>query len=84
MAGETMPDKELLDLLTESSNMSKKLEEYGTQKSGRITAAKRLAAFLGDEMVKEKGLNCSYIISQVLDAMQSLQLYLATRWCTSN
>ena len=32
--------------------MSKQLNEYGNQKSTGITTAKRLAEFLGDEMVK--------------------------------
>ncbi len=44
--------------------MSRKLEEYGAQKSCAITAAKRLASFLGEEMIKDKGLVCSYIISK--------------------
>jgi hypothetical protein len=29
------------------------------------STAKRLAEFLGDQMVKDKGLSCRYIISQV-------------------
>ena len=44
--------------------MSKALEEYGAQKSTSISTAKRLAEFLGDEMVKDKGFNCKYIISK--------------------
>ena len=32
--------------------MSKQLQDYGAQKSVGITTAKRLAEFLGDEMVK--------------------------------
>ena len=44
--------------------MSKKLEEYGKKKSCAITAAKRLADFLGEQMIKEKGLTCTYIISK--------------------
>lgn len=44
--------------------MSKKLEEYGNKKSCAITAAKRLADLLGEQMVKEKGLACAYIISK--------------------
>ncbi|KMU79067.1 DNA polymerase epsilon catalytic subunit A [Coccidioides immitis RMSCC 3703] len=43
--------------------MTKTLEEYGSQKSTSITTARRLAEFLGDQMVKDKGLNCKYIIS---------------------
>lgn len=60
-----MDDDELLELLTEQSNMSKKLEEYGSQKSCAITAAKRLAELLGNQMIRDKGLNCSYVICKV-------------------
>lgn len=35
--------------------MSKTLAEYGAQKSTSISTAKRLAEFLGDQMVKDAG-----------------------------
>jgi DNA polymerase epsilon subunit 1 len=60
--GETLADAELIDLICENRSMSKTLEEYGAQKSTSITTAKRLADFLGEQMVKDKGLNCKYII----------------------
>ncbi|KAI0475242.1 DNA polymerase epsilon [Xylariaceae sp. FL0804] len=60
--GSTLADEEFIDLICENRSMSKTLEEYGTQKSTSITTAKRLAEFLGDQMVKDKGLNCKYII----------------------
>ncbi|QSZ31190.1 hypothetical protein DSL72_000753 [Monilinia vaccinii-corymbosi] len=60
--GKTLADAELIDLICENRSMSKSLEEYGTQKSTSITTAKRLAEFLGEQMVKDKGLNCKYII----------------------
>ena len=60
--GETLADEELIDLICENRSMSKTLEEYGTQKSTSITTAKRLADFLGEQMIKDKGLNCKYII----------------------
>ncbi|KAF8859269.1 DUF1744-domain-containing protein [Acephala macrosclerotiorum] len=60
--GETLADEELIDLICENRSMSKTLEEYGVQKSTSITTAKRLADFLGEQMVKDKGLNCKYII----------------------
>lgn len=63
MHGSTLADEELIDLICENRNMSKTLEEYGNQKSTSITTAKRLAEFLGDQMIKDKGLNCKYIIS---------------------
>jgi DNA polymerase epsilon subunit 1 len=62
--GANMPDSELFDLISENRSMSKKLEEYGEQKSTSISTAKRLAEFLGDQMVKDAGLACKYIISR--------------------
>lgn len=61
--GSTLADEELIDLICENKSMAKTLEEYGAQKSTSITTAKRLAEFLGDQMIKDKGLNCKYIIS---------------------
>ena len=61
--GSTLADEELIELICENRSMSKALEEYGTQKSTSITTAKRLAEFLGAQMVKDKGLNCKYIIA---------------------
>ncbi|KAJ5808599.1 DNA polymerase epsilon catalytic subunit A [Penicillium riverlandense] len=61
--GSTLADEELIDLISENRSMSKTLEEYGNQKSTSITTARRLAEFLGEQMVKDKGLNCKYIIS---------------------
>lgn len=42
--------------------MSKQLSDYGNQKSTSITTAKRLAEFLGDEMVKVLFVVISFII----------------------
>ncbi|XP_053980973.1 DNA polymerase epsilon catalytic subunit 1 [Hylaeus volcanicus] len=58
-----MPDSELFELISENKSMSRKLEEYGEQKSTSISTAKRLAEFLGDQMVKDAGLACKYIIA---------------------
>ncbi|KAJ3500777.1 hypothetical protein NLJ89_g9640 [Agrocybe chaxingu] len=60
---ETLGDEELVDLIAENRSMSKTLAEYGGQKSTSISTAKRLAEFLGDQMVKDKGLACKFIIS---------------------
>jgi hypothetical protein len=43
--------------------MSKALEEYGDRKSCAVTTAKRLAQFLGDERIKDKGLACNYVVA---------------------
>ncbi|KAF7593430.1 DNA polymerase epsilon catalytic subunit [Aspergillus hancockii] len=61
--GATLADEELIELISENRSMAKTLEEYGNQKSTSITTARRLAEFLGEQMVKDKGLNCKYIIS---------------------
>jgi DNA polymerase epsilon subunit 1 len=60
--GATLADEELMDLISENRSMTKTLEEYAGQKSTSITTAKRLADFLGEGMVKDKGLNCKFII----------------------
>lgn len=62
--GEDLEDSELYDLISENRSMSKSLQEYGAQKSTSITTARRLAEFLGDSMVKDKGLACKFIISE--------------------
>ena len=65
--GANMPDSELFDLISENKSMSKSLAEYEGQKSTSISTAKRLAEFLGDQMVKDAGLSCRYIISKKPD-----------------
>nr|XP_003707004.1 PREDICTED: DNA polymerase epsilon catalytic subunit A [Megachile rotundata] len=60
---ENIPDSELFELISENKSMSRKLEDYGAQKSTSISTAKRLAEFLGDQMVKDAGLACKYIIA---------------------
>ena len=40
---ENMPDTELFELISENRSMSRKLEDYGEQKSTSISTAKRLA-----------------------------------------
>ncbi|KAF9223138.1 DUF1744-domain-containing protein [Gyrodon lividus] len=60
---ETLSHEELVELIAENRSMSKTLAEYGGQKSTSISTARRLAEFLGDQMVKDKGLACKFIIS---------------------
>lgn len=38
-----MSDSEVFDLISENRSMSKKLDDYGSQKSTSISTAKRLA-----------------------------------------
>lgn len=60
--GRMLEDEDLIELICENRSMSKKLEEYGSQKSTSITTARRLGEFLGEEMVKDAGLACKYVI----------------------
>ncbi|KAJ3080643.1 DNA polymerase epsilon catalytic subunit, partial [Quaeritorhiza haematococci] len=62
--GADLTDEQLFELVSENRSMSKSLEEYGAQKSTSISTAKRLAEFLGDQMVKDKGLTCRFVISE--------------------
>ncbi|WOK95843.1 DNA polymerase epsilon catalytic subunit A-like [Canna indica] len=62
--GIDIADSELLDYISESSTMSKSLVDYGEQKSCAVTTARRLADFLGNTMVKDKGLHCQYIVAR--------------------
>ncbi|CDS37731.1 dna polymerase epsilon catalytic subunit a [Echinococcus multilocularis] len=62
--GAGIPDSELFDLIAENRSMSRRLEDYGSQKSTSISTAKRLAEFLGDAVVKEAGLSCRFIIAK--------------------
>ncbi|KAF2000328.1 DUF1744-domain-containing protein [Amniculicola lignicola CBS 123094] len=93
--GSTLADEELIDLICENKNMAKTLEEYGSQKSTAITTAKRLGEFLGEQMVKDKGLNCKYIISSmprnapvteravpvaIFSAEESVKRYFMRKW----
>jgi len=61
--GREIDDEQLVDYISESSVMSKSLEEYGDRKSTSTTTARRLGQFLGTDLVKDKGLVCKYIIS---------------------
>uniref|UniRef100_A0A915CMU3 DNA polymerase epsilon catalytic subunit n=1 Tax=Ditylenchus dipsaci TaxID=166011 RepID=A0A915CMU3_9BILA len=61
--GRNLPNEELFELIGENRSMSRKLEDYGSQKSTSITTAKRLSEFLGDDMVKNAGLACRFIVS---------------------
>lgn len=55
-------DEELIDYIAESRMMAKPLGEYGGLKSTSITCARRMAEILGDELIKDKGLNVKFII----------------------
>ena len=62
--GESLDTDELFDLISENRSMSRQLDDYGDQKGTAQTCAKRLAEFLGAEIIKDKGLNCKFIIAE--------------------
>jgi DNA polymerase epsilon subunit 1 len=62
--GDSLRDEELVDLISENRNMSRQLEDYGSQKGTSQTTARRLGEFLGMEYIKDKGLNCKFIIAE--------------------
>lgn len=97
--GEDLEDDELLGLISENRNMSRALEDYGAQKSTAISTAKRLAEFLGDEMVRDKGLNCQMVIARkpegspvteraiptaIFSAEPSIMKHFLRKWCKDN
>ncbi|AET37355.1 DNA polymerase epsilon catalytic subunit Ecym_1099 [Eremothecium cymbalariae DBVPG len=63
LKGAMLETEDLIDLICENKSMSKKLKEYEGQKSTSITTARRLGEFLGEDMVKDAGLQCKFIIS---------------------
>ena len=62
--GESLETDELVDLISENRSMSRQLEDYGDQKGTSQTTARRLGEFLGAEIIKDKGLNCKFIIAE--------------------
>ncbi|TFK37082.1 hypothetical protein BDQ12DRAFT_736481 [Crucibulum laeve] len=96
---DALSDDELVELIAENRSMSKTLAEYGGQKSTSISTAKRLAEFLGDQMVKDKGLACKFIISKkpmgapvteraipvaIFSAEESIKRTYLRRWLKDN
>ncbi|XP_071723103.1 DNA polymerase epsilon catalytic subunit A-like isoform X1 [Rutidosis leptorrhynchoides] len=97
--GNDIADSELLDYISESSTMSKSLADYGEQKSCAVTTAKRLADFLGNTMVKDKGLRCQYIVAceprgtpvseravpvAIFDTDAEIIKYYLRKWCKTS
>jgi DNA polymerase epsilon subunit 1 len=62
--GEKLEEEDVLTYLSESTNMSKKVVEYGGQKSRAITGLIRLSEFLDDPVLAEGGkVSIAYVIS---------------------
>jgi hypothetical protein len=62
--GHDLEDEDVFELISENKSMSDTLESYGDRKSTSIQTAKRLGEFLGEEMVKDKGLSVKFIITK--------------------
>jgi DNA polymerase epsilon subunit 1 len=62
--GENIEEEELIEYIGETRVLSRPLADYGSQKSTAITCAKRIKQFLGDEIVKDKGLHVNFLISK--------------------
>ena len=62
--GIDLETEELFDLISENRNMSRQLDDYGDQKGTSQTTARRLSEFLGQDIIKDKGLNCKFIIAE--------------------
>lgn len=62
--GVDLDTDELFDLISENRSMSRQLDDYGDQKGTSQTTARRLGEFLGSEIIKDKGLNCKFIIAE--------------------
>lgn len=63
--GKDLNDERLIEMIGEIKVLSRALSSYGKQKGSAITAARRLADFLGIEMVDSPGTNCTFIISKL-------------------
>ena len=63
--GRDLEDEDVFDLISENKSMTEELAAYGDAKSTSITTAQRLGEFLGAEMVKDKGLNCKFVIARL-------------------
>jgi len=59
--GKDMSDEDLVELISEATTMSKSLEEYGSRKSCPTTCAARLGAFIGGDLLKDKGVKAGWL-----------------------
>ena len=50
-----MPDSELFALISENRSMSRKLEDYGSQKSTSISTAKRFEKIVWKDVINDGG-----------------------------
>jgi len=94
--GEDLEDDELLELISENKNLSRKLEDYGSTKGVAISTAKRLGEFLGEEMIKDAGLTTKLVIARkpegapvteraiptaIFAAEEPIMKHFVRKWC---
>jgi len=95
--GGDLETEELIEKIQESCSMSRRLEDYAKDQKGlALTCARRIADFLGADMVRDKGLNCTFIISkmppgrpvtsrpipiQIFSAPTDVRRKWLTKWC---
>jgi hypothetical protein len=94
--GEDLDDGELIDFLSENRSLTRTVEDYGEQKSVAISTAKRLAEFLGADMVKDKGLACKLLVAKkpagypvteralpttIFEAEPEIMRHYLRKWC---
>lgn len=51
-------------MISESRMLSRKLSDYGQQKSTALTTARRLSQLLGEDQVREAGLCCQFVVAR--------------------
>ena len=76
--GEGMEEEDIIDLISEQKSMSETVEDYGDRRSTSISTARRLAEFLGAEMLVDKGLNCKYVIAAKPDGAPTSERAIPT------
>ena len=76
--GEGMEEEDVIDLISEQKSMSETVEDYGDRRSTSISTARRLAEFLGAEMLVDKGLNCKYVIAAKPDGAPTSERAIPT------
>lgn len=94
--GEDLADDELIELLSENRSLTRTVEDYGEQKSVALSTAKRLAEFLGADMVRDKGLACKLLVAikpagapvteraiptTIFEAEPEVMRHYLRRWC---
>ncbi|EJW05242.1 hypothetical protein EDEG_00707 [Edhazardia aedis USNM 41457] len=62
--GNVLTDHDIFELFSESKNMSKEYKQYMGRKTTATCTAIRLSEFLGENILKESGLKCQYVISK--------------------